>query len=626
LDTRATGEASLLTTRREDSANTDSDAPGTLVQHLYSHLAERFGVQVKLDTLSGLLAFFVASPNPRVKHSLVIASDTSATQRVYLCVRAVAHMLLGHTDRPYASWLEPRRGPEGPLVLLGEQEIVENAQADELVREILWGCRECDDLICRHRSDAIEQVLDEARELSQLLEPVREYHHLAEVVDDLARPEGESPPGPVTEPDGHQVAPTSSLSDQVEFVLADQAAPSPAMSGRRLAFWTAVVELQNLAQTFREAPPDAEPILLAMQGAEDLFYDSDDLLGEWEGALGEILQRGWRVERIWNIHDDARRNVELVHKLMGFTARTSGTLRPRYFPDLTPRSPWGVLILPGLALEFDAAEERARSVDRVARIQDPRHIDRLRARFRRLREETDPLVETYAYDNGPQELAFEEKQADREACPGDRLLVQHHLSVLTHPISWYDPASPWTVSTGFADEDRRKLFAIRRRRIGQLDKSMKEGCKYRDVVARRAIDDLVRQNGQYHPKHSKLPHEECRKYLEHLITLLERYGDGYAIALVEPRDEEKIFHAARDESGSHQFNAWLVKNSHTVMMERTIGKRAHAIFIEERTVASAFNAHFHERVWRNIGDDCTSNDNVIRYLKDRLEDLSSHRY
>ncbi len=87
-----------------------------------------------------------------------------------------------------------------------------------------------------------------------------------------------------------------------------------------------------------------------------------------------------------------------------------------------------------------------------------------------------------------------------------------------------------------------------------------------------------------------------------------------------------IHDVTRDESGGCHSNAWLVKNSYTVMMEQTTGDQAHAIFIEERTVAEAFTTHFIDRVWRSTGRYWTNRENVIHYLEDRLEWLIWHPY
>jgi hypothetical protein len=153
------------------------------VDHIYastcalleSYLRAHLNVVVRFALLPELQAFVVSPREARDATSLVIADDVPASQRIYLYIHTAAHILLGHMKRPFATILEPRRGPQGALILLPKWEVEQQKQADALASVIFWGCQKSAwDATWQHLSDGFDgeasaQALQRAGHLSELL-------------------------------------------------------------------------------------------------------------------------------------------------------------------------------------------------------------------------------------------------------------------------------------------------------------------------------------------------------------------------------------------------------------------------------------------------------------------------
>ena len=63
---------------------------------LREHLADDLGVDVRLAALSDVRALLVSGQHGDAAKSLVLASDASAAERIYLYVHVAAHIALGH--------------------------------------------------------------------------------------------------------------------------------------------------------------------------------------------------------------------------------------------------------------------------------------------------------------------------------------------------------------------------------------------------------------------------------------------------------------------------------------------------------------------------------------------------
>jgi len=101
-------------------------------ERLRRHLEQRFAVHTRSAALPDVRALLVSPANEGPK-ALLVASDTSAAERIYLYVHVAAHLALGH-HLPLVTIVEGTPG----LARL-DADAHQHHQAERLARAMWWG-------------------------------------------------------------------------------------------------------------------------------------------------------------------------------------------------------------------------------------------------------------------------------------------------------------------------------------------------------------------------------------------------------------------------------------------------------------------------------------------------------
>ena len=102
-------------------------------ERLRTYLSTRFGIRTRFATLSDVRAFLVTPPNDGREKGLVVSSDATAAERIYLYLHVAAHLALGH-HLPLATIVE---GVPGIARLDGDAHA--HLEAEKLARAMWWG-------------------------------------------------------------------------------------------------------------------------------------------------------------------------------------------------------------------------------------------------------------------------------------------------------------------------------------------------------------------------------------------------------------------------------------------------------------------------------------------------------
>ena len=102
-------------------------------ERLRTYLSTRFGIRTRFATLSDVRAFLVTPPNDGREKGLVVSSDATAAERIYLYLHVAAHLALGH-HLPLATIVE---GVPGITRLNGDAHA--HLEAEKLARAMWWG-------------------------------------------------------------------------------------------------------------------------------------------------------------------------------------------------------------------------------------------------------------------------------------------------------------------------------------------------------------------------------------------------------------------------------------------------------------------------------------------------------
>jgi hypothetical protein len=110
-------------------------------ERLRMYLSERFGIHTRFAPLNDVRAFLVSPPNDGPDKGLVVSSDATVAERIYLYLHVAAHLALGH-HLPLATIVE---GVPGTLRLDGD--VHSHLEAEKLARVMWWGRVEQDTVL-----------------------------------------------------------------------------------------------------------------------------------------------------------------------------------------------------------------------------------------------------------------------------------------------------------------------------------------------------------------------------------------------------------------------------------------------------------------------------------------------
>jgi hypothetical protein len=102
-------------------------------ERLRTYLCDRFGIHTRFAPLSDVRAFLVSPPHDGPEKGLVVSSDATAAERIYLYLHVAAHLALGH-HLPLATIVE---GVPGITRLDGDAHA--HLEAEKLARVMWWG-------------------------------------------------------------------------------------------------------------------------------------------------------------------------------------------------------------------------------------------------------------------------------------------------------------------------------------------------------------------------------------------------------------------------------------------------------------------------------------------------------
>jgi len=102
-------------------------------ERLRTYLSDRFGISTRFAPLSDVRAFLVSPPNDGRDKGLVVSSDATVAERIYLYLHVAAHLALGH-HLPLATIVE---GVPGITRL--DADVHAHLEAEKLARVMWWG-------------------------------------------------------------------------------------------------------------------------------------------------------------------------------------------------------------------------------------------------------------------------------------------------------------------------------------------------------------------------------------------------------------------------------------------------------------------------------------------------------
>jgi len=115
------------------SARSESHTLRMEEERLRTYLTDRFGIHTRFAPLADVRAFLVSPPNDGRDKGLVVSSEATVAERIYLYLHVAAHLALGH-HLPLATIVE---GVPGTLRLDGDAHA--HLEAEKLARVMWWG-------------------------------------------------------------------------------------------------------------------------------------------------------------------------------------------------------------------------------------------------------------------------------------------------------------------------------------------------------------------------------------------------------------------------------------------------------------------------------------------------------
>jgi len=115
------------------SARSESHTLRMEEERLRTYLTDRFGIHTRFAPLADVRAFLVSPPNDGRDKGLVVSSEATVAERIYLYLHVAAHLALGH-HLPLATIVE---GVPGISRLDGDAHA--HLEAEKLARVMWWG-------------------------------------------------------------------------------------------------------------------------------------------------------------------------------------------------------------------------------------------------------------------------------------------------------------------------------------------------------------------------------------------------------------------------------------------------------------------------------------------------------
>ncbi len=380
--------------------------------------------------------------------------------------------------------------------------------------------------------------------------------------------------------------------------------------------------LEEITQLLKNLPPGsgqddmANTITLTWQGRDDAFETDEELRLSWQEALQSVLNSGWRVRHLCRLNSDVERTVHLVELMLNFVG--SGNYFPYYFKTYdTLDIPHDLLVVPGIAAAWLYSAHSPHRVDSGSITRDPQQIQNIAGYANQLFAQTTRLVRAYFYDKN--DLEYSAALRDAENHPGGRSVVKDGLSIVTQPERWFTDDMSLRLSSDIPIAYWRTIFALRKERISQFKRYVKE-YDYRDICTLRGLERFVR-GGEFPRDDPLRKHKQDKSLrldqLQNAVTLLQP-PYRYKIALIgAPNDTEF--------SGMRFDSLWEVTGDKSVFMETWIPDRdGHPIganlHITEPTVAAGFQGYF-DKIWKRIPFEHRDTENVIALLNRYIEEL-----
>ena len=103
---------------------------------LRAYLADRLHIRTRFAPFSDVRAILVSAPDDAADKGLIVSTETTVAERIYLYVHVAAHVALGH-HRPLDTIVE---GVPGVVRL--ERDAHAHGEAERLARAMWWGTNE----------------------------------------------------------------------------------------------------------------------------------------------------------------------------------------------------------------------------------------------------------------------------------------------------------------------------------------------------------------------------------------------------------------------------------------------------------------------------------------------------
>jgi len=359
------------------------------------------------------------------------------------------------------------------------------------------------------------------------------------------------------------------------------APPDPHASATELLDWARAM----LAALARAEEPDGLVLTTAGPLAEALRA-APPPAGVLSGILGSgiraVLDQGLELCHVLAVPDDPEAHLEVLAEALPLAARycqppsRSRPYMSRYGLTLVPgppagpdlvassRSPTGSLLVPvvtggqpGVAV-IEAGPPAAGPGADVHSSWAGDYASWLASRGTELFSWVTVLpAGTFSRPTAPWEI-WEERLTSAWKLPGGRESIQRMLPLNTMTDDLRSQviaaqARRGTQAAGSVGKDLRRRLGMYRTRRGAMIRNLENGYRYRNIVTREALDDLV-EHGQYTMERlpdNVLTAEQTAAYLEATLELVRRFPNFEVLILTDSHLEQALPLGA----------SWIVKRS-----------------------------------------------------------------
>lgn len=375
----------------------------------------------------------------------------------------------------------------------------------------------------------------------------------------------------------------------------------------------------------RESP---STIYWTFQSDRDAVEEAQ-LTEEWRESLRRVLQRGWQLEHVVRLDNDAERSIGLVKEILNSMGR-QGAYMPHFVkggvPSMLPIDMFVVSYVGALILFATENGERVDSAiyfsfNTSENTESDKLFDLFKQRFSLLKGMANPLLREYEGDTPSANDAI--LHMEKEI--GDRFVMMDGPSAIGRPISLYinTPGEPSHMTQKFEDQSQSMNRAQERLDVILRQLSTNEGM-FRDVYPTRAIEKLAHHGALFlkdkifqDSKHALTP-ELRLEVLEILIARLQSFGN-YQLALLDEEEESRLL---GPREGEQLQSVWQIKGTQSVIFETWRGEKGHekdiTIEINEPTIVRAF-WRYANGLWENISPLNKDKKYVIWWLERQIE-------